>query len=154
MFGGLLGRLDAARGTITLIMLALSAAGLYAWGATMRADRDRLIATADGICAAAGSAIEISGRKRGADCRAAVVRLAQFERETRTATADTLAQAMADRDRKTQADIAAALRAADQARAAAVMMEKAENAIAQDNLVGADWFGALNRAGGLRPPGS
>lgn len=150
----MLTRLREMRATLTLIALSIAAAGLYAWGATGRADLARLTATADGICAAAGSAIEVEGRKRGVDCRAAVARLATAEQQTREQTARILTDAAATRDRKAQDDIAAARRAAEQARIAARNMETAEHAIDQNNNVGGDWFDALNRLGGLRAPGS
>ena len=63
--------------SILIALLAAGIAGLFAWGAAGRADRDRAIATADTICAAGGSAwspADGEDGRRGEACRAAALR--------------------------------------------------------------------------------
>ncbi|MDA5192805.1 hypothetical protein [Govanella unica] len=157
----LFAKLSGARGTLTLIALAAAAAALYAWGATGRADRDRLATWAGRACAATGtdfaaSTIALDGKPRsfarGEQCEARIRDLARSERETVAATARTLAEALADHDRKSAADLASARKLAAAAARTAQQMEQANAKITSDNRVGADWFGALNDLAGLRHP--
>ena len=151
---------------LTLLALAASAAALYAWGATGRADRARLIAWAEKSCAAAGTGFEpgssilvdAAGKqqtrswKRGEMCAQRILGLAEFQRTTNEASTRLLAEAMVEHERKTIADADAARQHAAAARAAAQTMEKANARILQDDRVGGAWFGALNELGGLRAP--
>jgi len=133
---------------LTVVCLACAAAALYAWGATGRADRANLITWAATACASAGAKFEGDG-PRGKKCAARVNQLARFERETLAASSAVLADAMIERDRKSAADLAAATRNANTAAAAAQIMEQA-NATVSHDVVGADWFSALNAVAGLR----
>lgn len=156
--------LVGGRDTLLLLVLAAAAAGLYAWGATGRADRARLIAWADKSCAAAGAGFgpsrstvtDSAGKqrmrnwKRGEQCEHRIAGLAQFERTTNAASVRLLAEAMDERERKTAADADTARQHAAAARAAADTMEKANARILQDDRVGDAWFSALNELGGLR----
>lgn len=144
--------LTGSRETVILFALGVAAAALYAWGATGRADRDSLIAWADTSCASAGAEFQPEGGKRGETCAARLRDLAKFQRDTLQASNTVMADAMAQRDRKAAADLAAATRNANAAAAAAQRMEQA-NAHVSDDRVGADWFSALNAAAGLRGDG-
>lgn len=140
------------RDYLLVLGFAIAAAALYAWGATGRADRDSLIAWADTACASAGAEFQPEDGKRGETCAARLRDLAKFEHDTLQASNTVMADAMAQRDRKAAADLAAATRNANAAAAAAQRMEQA-NANLSDDRVGADWFGALNAVAGLRGDG-
>lgn len=161
----------AAFGWITgnsqfLVLLALGAiaAYLYADGADVRRDRERITATADHICGAAGVdfatsasvATSTRGKRvtinhpRGQLCLRAVRDLASFKADTIRVTAETLTRAMQNRDTKSGTDIAAAAADARAARAATERMEKADAEIDDTNRVDRHWFGAFNDVAGLR----
>lgn len=149
-FGWIAGNRDY----LTLLIVAGVAAWLYAQGAIARAERDRVTNVTEQICAAAGSELQpvrMKAKDLGKACRATVLQLAAFRRDTAEQTAATLIDAMKRRDTKQQTDISTAIRAAADARYAAMQMEKADAAVSND-LVGAAWFDALNRSGGLRAP--
>ncbi len=149
-----------------LLLLALGAvaAYFYADGAHVRRDRERITASADLICSAAGVdfaasasvAASTRGKRvtinhpRGAICLRAVRDLASFKAKTAEVTADALAKAMQDRDAKSGTDIAAAAADARAARAATERMEKADAEIDDTNRVDRRWFGAFNDVAGLR----
>jgi hypothetical protein len=146
---------------LLLLAVAAVAAALYAWGAEGRADRDHLVAWAERTCAATSAAFPASAvepvppaRKvtvypRGARCEAEIRSLVAFRRDAAESTAKLLAEAIAEQDAKRSRDVAAAARAARDARAAANLMENANAHVGPDDLVGRDWFDALNRTGGL-----
>jgi len=144
--------LDTHRSYITFILLAVVAAGLWAWAASIRADRDHLIAWGDAICASAGSQLDPPAGKRGDACRTRIADLARYEHDTTAESARILAQAAKDREDKAARDADRARATAADTRAAAEAMEKANGSIGSDDRVGGDWFAALNRVAGLRAP--
>lgn len=149
-----------------LVLLALGAvaAYFYADGAAVRRDRERITASAEQICSAAGvdfaasASMETStkGKRviishaRAALCLRAVRNLASFKADTMAVTADTLTAAMNERDAKSSTDIARAATDARAARAATERMEKADGQIDETNRVDRRWFGAFNDVAGLR----
>jgi hypothetical protein len=154
------GQIKAARDWLTLLAVAAAAAWLYYQFATVKHDRDALLAFANVTCAAAGAEFEASAvlegkktvkHKRGELCLVRVRYLSQLERDTLKASNSGLAAALDDHARKSEADASAAARSAAAAAAASHNMERQENAIAQDNRVGPDWFDAINRLAGLQP---
>jgi len=149
----MLGWLVQERSYATLLLVAAAAGALYVWGATGRADRDRMVAWGETVCAAAGSALDPGQGKRGAACQQRVAALAAHERATAIESARILAEAAREREAKAAQDGERARAAAADARAAAETMEKVNAGIGSDDRVGADWFRALNRAGGLRAAG-
>ena len=147
--------LSGSRETIILLALAGAAAGLYAWGATGRAERDRVNAWARQICLTAGgefTGTKLQGKDKPDGCTALVASLAAYKRESQSATAATLARA-ADRSQvKAVADRTLAGAQASRRAATEQAMEKANESIAPDDRVGADWFDRLNDLAGLHPP--
>jgi len=148
-----LGWVRSERSYVTLLLIAAAAASLYVWGALGRADRARLISWGETVCAAAGAKLDPAEGRRGAACLDRVAALAREERDTAAESARILAQAAADREAKAAQDAALARAAAADARAAAETMEKVNAQVGSDDRVSGNWFGALNRAGGLRAPG-
>lgn len=147
--------LSGSRETIILVALAGAAAGLYAWGATGRAERDRLDALATQICIAAGGEFTGTKPKRKAKtdgCTALIASHAAYKRESQSATAATLARAAERTQAKGAADRALAAVQSTRRTATTQAMEKADESIAPDDRVGADWFDRLNDLAGLRPP--
>lgn len=159
--------ITGAREWLTLLAVAAAAAWLYAQFATVRNDRNRLLASANVICASAGAEfaageVEIRNIEAGETKRVRVARgqlclrnvrqLAAFERDTNAQSARILADAMAEQNHKTGVDAAHARQAAEAARAAAEKMGVADAAITGDDRVGAAWFDALNNVAGLRAP--
>jgi hypothetical protein len=169
LFGGPLsflvpffGQIRAARDWLTLLAVAGAAAFLYYKFATVRNERDQLRAFAAVTCASAGaefaasSALDAKGKtvkhKAGELCRGRILELAAFERDATKASNEALAGALADHNRKSEADLASAARNAAAAAAAAQRMEQADNEIQKDDRVGRNWFDALNDLAGLREP--
>ncbi len=163
--------LKAAFGWITgnsqfLVLLALGAvaAYFYADGAAVRRDRERITASAEQICSAAGVDFAASasigtstkGKRviiphhRGQLCLREVRNLAGFKADTTRVTAETLTAAMNDREAKSGRDAARAATDARAARAATERMEKADGQIDDTNRVDRRWFGAFNDVAGLR----
>lgn len=163
--------LKAAFGWLTgnsqfLVLLALGAgaAYFYADGAAVRRDRERITASAELICGAAGVDFAAStsigtstkgkrvliAHSRGVLCLRAVRNLASFKADTVAATAETLTAAMNERDAKSSTDIARAAADARAARHATERMEKADAEIDDTNRVDRRWFGAFNDVAGLR----
>jgi|GEM_PF-2079441 len=145
----------ASRETLILISLAGAAAGLYAWGATGRAERNRLDAWAQQLCLAAGG--EFTGTKpkdraKVDGCTALVASHAAYKRESQSATAASLARAAERTQAKSAADRTLATGQATRRAAAVKAMEKADETIAPDDRVGGDWFDRLNDLAGLRSP--
>lgn len=150
-----LGWLTGNRSYVTFLLVAAAGAWMYVQFATVRADRDDLTTLAQQLCLAAGSELVPDGTHqsdRGRNCRSAIISLAAFQRDSQAATARVLIDAMHERDRKQQIDVAAATAAANEARDAALNMEKANATIGPDDRVGGAWFAALNRLAGLRAP--
>ncbi|MCW2410880.1 MULTISPECIES: hypothetical protein [unclassified Sphingobium] len=146
--------LSGSRETLILLGLASAAAGLYAWGASGRAERDRLEAWAQQLCLAAGS--EFTGTKPKAKaqldgCTALVASLAAYKRESQSITAATLARAAERTEAKATADRTLATAQATRRTANVQAMEKADETIAPNDRVGGDWFDRLNDLAGLRP---
>lgn len=149
---------------LVLLILGAVAAYLYADGAAVRRDRERITATADLICSAAGvdfaasASVQTStkGKRvfvahpRGAICLRTVRDLAAFKADTSRITAETLTAAMNDRDAKSGHDAARAATDARAARAATERMEKADAEVDESNRVDRSWFGAFNDLAGLR----
>ncbi|MCW2399652.1 hypothetical protein [Sphingobium sp. B2D3C] len=146
--------LSGSRETLILLGLAGAAAGLYAWGASGRAERDRLEAWARQLCLAAGG--EFTGTKPKGKaaldgCTALVASHAAYKRESQSATATTLARAAERTQAKVAADHALAIAQAARRTANVQAMEKADETIGPDDRVGGDWFDRLNDLAGLRP---
>lgn len=140
-----------ARQWLTLLLVAASAAWLWSAFAKVRADRDGLLHTAELICAATGSGFAAEGKLlRGARCLARARELAGFELAAQTESARLLAESLTEHSNRAEADAVLARSAAENARAAAARMERAENAIAKDDRVGDDWFDAVGELAGLR----
>ncbi|PZR37173.1 hypothetical protein [Caulobacter segnis] len=135
------------------ILIGLVAGGsvlaLVAWGRHGYAERDKLAADAQQICATAQSDYAPAKETAGVTCRKAIAELARFKVETNAASAEILAGAMADATTRNTKAAEQARQAADAARAAAQHMEAVDAAV-EDDRVGRAWFDALNRAGGLR----
>lgn len=146
-------QIKAARAWLTLVGVAIVAAWLYWQLATLRKDRDALLAFSEVACASAGSPFPASGKlKRGEACRQRVRDLAQLELDVTRASNEALKGALDDHATRSRADASAAARHAASAEAAARRMEQADNAIPSDNRVSRHWFDALNNIAGLRPP--
>lgn len=144
--------LDQHRSYLTFIIVAIVAAGLWAWAAMISADRNQLAAWADATCAASGAEFTPAKGKRGEACRARIADLAKYERDTSSESARILADAARDREAKATRDADQARATAADTRAAAEAMEKANGKVGSDDRVGGDWFAALNRVGGLHAP--
>lgn len=150
------GWITGARDWLTLLAVAAAAAFLWYKFATVSRDRDALLASANVLCAAAGSEFTASSTpdgkrlKRGELCLKRVRELQAFERDTLSSSNKALAGALETHNTKSEADAQAAARDFAAAAQAARNMEHAENAIAEDNRVGPDWFGAVNDLAGLR----
>jgi hypothetical protein len=140
--------IGGARSHITLLLLALAAAGLWIAFATIRHDRDELQAFAAHVCDAAGAGF---GDDDGRACLARVRALVKREHDVDRASVRVLSDAVESIGRKSSADAAAARASADRAEQASATMEKANAAVGSDDRVGADWFRALNDVGGLQP---
>jgi hypothetical protein len=150
-------QIKAARAWLTLVGVAIVAAWLYWQLATLRKDRDALLAFSEVTCASAGSPFPASNGpggklKRGEACRQRVRDLAQLELDVARASNEALKGALDDHATKSRADASAAARHAASAEAAVRKMEQADNAITSDNRVSRHWFDALNNIAGLRPP--
>lgn len=150
-----------AREWLTFITLGAVAAYLYVQLAETRADRDRLAASADVICAAAGepfaaSIVKVDGKAvaapRGARCRQKVAGLVAFRDDTERATAETLAAAMRERAGKAAIDARAARDAAEALATATERMEIADAEAERRNRLDRDWWTAFNDLAGLRAP--
>lgn len=142
---------DQHRRFLTLALVVIAAAALWAWGAMARREAAELAAWAERTCAAAGAEFRPAGTRRGQACGARVQALAKYERDTLSGSLKALTEAQAARDAKQSADAARAAKAAELTRAAVERMEGADAAV-QDDRVGGDWLGALNGLGGLRDP--
>ena len=139
---------------IVLLLLGAVAGGLWVRGERAIADRDRIVATADGICAAAGSNWIPPGAgigKRGVACRAAVAGLAAFKARAIDSSNKILVDAAKRRAAKSEQDLQAAVDAANRTAAAARRMEDANAQVGPENRVDGAWFAALNQLAGLSP---
>lgn len=150
-----------AREWLTLVVVAAIGAWLYVQLAETRADRDRLTAQADVICAAAGepfaaSVVLIDGRpvarERGLRCRQKVTGLVAFRDDTERASAEVLAAAMREREGKAAVDARAARDAAQALASATERMEIADAEAERRNRLDRDWWTAFNDLAGLRSP--
>jgi hypothetical protein len=148
-------KLKAELGFIVLLAVAVAAAWLYVEWRTDRADRDRLLQTADLLCTAAGAEFTGTGKMaRGVVCKARIAALADFKNRTDEITANTLADALAAHDARQLTDNIAARAAAEAARDAANRMEIADAEAERRNLVDREWTAAVNGVAGLRPAGA
>ena len=143
--------LTGKRDYLTLLIVAGTAAGLYAAFAKVRAERDDLKAMAERICASAGASFEADQGDPGVACARTVRELAAFRRDTQAATAERLIAAMQAREHKQAADARRRAAAHEAARAATATMNTAEEQIHDDEVTGS-WFAALNALAGLRAP--
>lgn len=150
MIGRLIALVAGHRSWLLLLSVAAAGAALYAWGAEGRADRTRLLAWADSVCASAGAQLQPAKGARGTACAGAVAELAKFRRETNEQTAKILIEDVRQRSVKMAADAQSARRSADAARAAEQAMETANASVGTDDRVGSDWLAAFNRVAGLR----
>jgi hypothetical protein len=146
----LLALFAGSRSWLLLLAVASAGAALYAWGAQGRADRDRLLAWGDTVCAAAGAELRPDTGKRGAACALAIADLARFRRDTNEQTTKLLLDDARERSTKMAADALSARRSADAALAAKQQMEAADARIGEDDRVGGEWLAAFNRLAGLR----
>lgn len=132
------------RSYLTLVILAVVAAGLWA-------ELKATVSTAERICAAAGSEFVVKQGQPGAVCARQVARLARFKAEAQDRTNEALIAALREREAK-QARDAERRHARLEARLAALAtMTTAENEVHDDQVHG-NWFAALNRLAGLRAP--
>ena len=130
---------------------------ILAWGLQGYRERDQVIGWAKVQCAAAQAAYDPAPRskaKPGEACAAAIADLAAFKAQAQTQTNQILVDAMAEQTRRNDRALNQARAAAADARAAAQQMDAANAQVQADDLVGRDWFDALNRSGGLRDPSS
>ena len=133
-----------------LVTVAAIGAGLYAWGAEARADRARMIAWGERVCASAGGELTPKDTSRGVTCAAAIAGLARFQADANAATTRALLEQLEEREGKMSADAQSARAAAIRARNAQAKMEAANAAIGEDDRVGSSWLSALNDLAGLR----
>ncbi len=153
MIAAALTRLRAEGAFIVLAIVAAIGAWLYVGREQARADRDDIAHRAELICTASGTGFAAQhGVERGAACQARVAALVQYQQHSAEIAAQQLAQAMKDHDARQMADNRAALATAQAANAATARMEAAEQNAQRTNLVGRDWYAALNGFAGLRPP--
>lgn len=144
-------RLKAEGAFIVLVAVAAIGAWLYVGREQARADRNDLAHRAELICAASGTPFPASGKvERGAACQARVAGLVAYQQHSAEVAAQQLAQALKDHDARQQADNRAALASAQAANEATARMEAAERNAQRTNLVGRDWYAALNVFAGLR----
>jgi hypothetical protein len=142
------------RSFLVLVAMAIVAGGLWVRGEYAIADRDRIVATSDGICAAAASSWIPAGAEDaepGKVCRAAVADLASFKAKVIADSNRALVAGQAARADKSEKDLNAAIAAANRTASAARRMEEANAKIAPDDRVDGDWFARLNDLAGLRP---
>lgn len=146
---------------LTLVVVAAIGAWLYVQLAETRVDRDRLAASADVICAAAGepfaaSVQTVDGKRvtidRGTRCRQQVAALVAFRTDTERASAEALAAAMREREGKAAVDARAARDAAEALAAATTRMEIADAEAERRNRLDRDWWTAFADLAGLRSP--
>jgi len=149
------------RECLTLVVVAAIGAFLYVQLAETRADRDRLAAQADLICATAGEPFAASvvlvgdkpiARERGLRCRQRVTDLVAFRTDTERASAEVLAAAMREREGKAAVDARAARDAAQALTSATERMEIADAEAERRNRLDRDWWTAFNDLAGLRSP--
>lgn len=130
---------------------------MLAWGAQGYRERDQVKSWATVQCAAAQAPYAPppkSKAKPGEACAAAIAALAAFKAQAQDQTNQILVDAMADQAKRSSRALDQARAAAADARAAAQQMDAANAQVQADDLVGRDWFDALNRSGGLRDPAS
>lgn len=144
LLGTLFGFFGGIRGELTLVAICALAAFAWVKWSKVTNERDQAVRFAVHACAIAGQP------KADAACIGAIEALAAFERDALRVSNAALAQAQRDRDAKSAADLAASRQAADRAASAIEQLEKADAQVSGDH-VGADWFGAVNDAAGLRP---
>ncbi len=148
----LFAKLKAEIGFIVLLVVAVAGAFLYVEWRTVETDRDRLLQSAELLCAAAGEPFAAVGKvARGTACQARISALSDFKARTAEITAKTLADAMAAHDARQLTDNLAARAAAEAARDAAHRMETADAEAERRNLVDREWTAAVNGVAGLRP---
>jgi len=129
-----------------------AALGVFAWGKHGYSERDQVVQWAKIQCAAAGAPYAPAKGKPGEVCGRAIANLVDFRSQTNAASAQILADALADQNTRNTRAAEQARQAADAARAAAEHMEAVNDQVQSDDRVGRDWFDALNRTGGLRDP--
>lgn len=150
----LIGLVTGHRSFVVLLGMAIVMGALWVRGERAIADRDQVVAIADGICASAASNWRPDGtpeRDRGKACRAAVTGLAAFKAKAIADSNRALVAGQAARADKTGKDLDAAIAAAKSLGAAARRMEEANDQVAPDDRVAGDWFARLNDLAGLRP---
>ncbi len=135
------------------VILLLLILALIGWAWRGYADRDRMVAWGNTVCASAGAELQPAKDVRGTACQTRIAALAKEEHDTAVQTAQILVKASADHDAKASADSVALVAGATNLRAARSTMEKTNAEIGSDDHVGGDWFRSLNRLGGLQPPG-
>lgn len=139
------------RADLTLLVVAIAAAALWAAYASVRADRDATLNMAERICAAAGSEFVVKQGQPGAACAKQVARLARFRAEAQEKNSEALIAAMLAREEK-QARDADRRQARLEARLAALSTMTAAEEEVRDDQVSGSWFAALNHLAGLRAP--
>lgn len=147
----LFGFLGRHRADLTLLAVALAAAGLWAAYASSKAELAATLYRAERICAAAGSEFVVKQGQPGAACAKQVAQLAAFKAEAQDRTNEALITALREREEK-QARDAERRHARLEARLTALAtMTTAEEEVRDDQVHG-NWFAALNRLAGLRAP--
>ena len=139
------------RADLTLLAVAVAAAGLWVAYASTKAELIETTHRAERICAAAGNAYQPAKGKPGEACARAVTRLARFKSEAQSQTNEALLAAMHVREAKQARDTAEREARLDARLAALSAMHTAEEQIHDDQVSGS-WFAALNRLAGLRAP--
>lgn len=147
----LLSLIGKHRADLTLLAVALAAAGLWVAYASTKAELTETIHRAERICAAAGSAYQPAEGKPGEACARQVARLAAFKSEAQDKTNETLLAALHAREEKQTRDAERRQARLESRLAALSAMHTAEDNIRDDQISGS-WFAALNRLAGLRAP--
>ena len=147
----LLSLIGKHRADLTLLAVALAAAGLWVAYASTKAELTATTLRAEQICAAAGSEYQPASGKPGEACARQVTRLAAFKAEAQDKTNETLLAALHAREEKQARDAERRQARLESRLAALSAMQNAEDDI-RDDQVASDWFAALNRLAGLRAP--
>jgi len=148
----LLSLIGKHRADLTLLAVALAAAGLWVAYASTKAELTETTLRAEQICAAAGSAYQPATGKPGEACARQVTRLTAFKSEAQDKTNEALLAAMHAREEKQARDAERRQARLESRLAALSAMHTAEEEVHDDQVTGS-WFAALNRLAGLRAPG-
>lgn len=157
------GWLRAEFGWAVLLAGGVALMGVYVLYQRLEADRDALLHFAQVTCARAGQSFDASidrtrdakgkpvlaAHGRGVLCTARIAALADFERDTAIASANTLAAAKTDHDDKLENDRFAATTNDTRTAAARAALEKKNATVQADDRVDGEWFARLNDLAGM-----